>query len=151
MEKIKIGDLFEINTPRGSAYLHYFHFDDTTGELIRVLDGLYAERPVDLDKLVADDERFIVSFPIKAAKKTNIIQSVGNFSTVTFQKPKVMRTKHMIRGEFLGWYLVDTETWERTLVKSLSSEQKKLSPWGIWNASLLIENLVNDWRLENWT
>jgi hypothetical protein len=55
MEKIKIGDLFEIITPRGRAYLHYFYSD-------------------------------------------------------------------IIRGEFLGWHLVDTETWERTLVKSLSSE-----------------------------
>ena len=62
-----------------------------------------------------------------------------------------MRTKHIVRGEFLGWHLVDTETWERKRVKSLSSEQIKLSPWGIWSAPLLIENLVNDWRLENWT
>ena len=150
MDKIKIGDLFEINTPRGSAYLHYVHHDETTGELIRVLNGLYTERPVELDKLLAEAERYIVSFPLKAAKKQNIIELVGNFSTFTFVKPKVMRTKHILRGEFLGWHLVDTESWERTLVKSLSAEQKKLSPWGIWSASLLIENLVNDWSLEKW-
>lgn len=151
MEKIKIGDLFEIITQRCRAYLHYFYSDSITGDMIRVLKGLYAERPTDLYKLVTDNERFIVAFPIKAAKKEKLIECVGNFSTVTFQKPKVMRTKHIIRGEFLGWHLLDTETWERTLVKSLSSEQKKLSPWGIWNASLLIENLANDWSLENWT
>lgn len=151
MEKIKIGDLFEIITPRGRAYLLYFYSDSITGDMIRVLQGLYEERPTDLYKLVTDNERFIVAFPIKAAKKEKLIESVGNFSTLTFQKPKVMRTKHIIRGEFLGWHLVDTETWERTLVKTLSSEQKKLSPWGIWNASLLIENLANDWSLENWS
>lgn len=151
MEKIKIGDLFEINTPRGRAYLHYFYKDSITGDMIRVLEGLYEERPSDLYKLVANNEKFIISFPIKAAKKEKIIETVGNFVTLNFKKPKIMRTKHFIRGEFIGWHLVDTETWERKLVKSLSSEQKKLSPWGIWNASLLIENLVNDWSLENWT
>ena len=61
-----------------------------------------------------------------------------------------MRTEHNIRGEFLGWHIVDTETWQRQLVKTLSPEQKKLSPWGIWNDTLLIENLVNDWSLEKW-
>lgn len=151
MGKTKIGDLFEINTPRGKAYLHYFYSDSITGDMIRVLNGLHKERPPDLYKLVADNERYIVSFPIKAAKKEKLIESVGNFPDVTFQKPEVMRTKHIIQGEFLGWHLVDTKTWGRTLVKTLSSEQKKLSPWGIWNASLLIEKLTNDWSLENWS
>jgi hypothetical protein len=61
-----------------------------------------------------------------------------------------MRIEHMVRGEFLGWHIVNTATWHNTLVKNLSSEEKKLSPWGIWNDTLLIERLTNDWSLENW-
>ena len=62
-----------------------------------------------------------------------------------------MRTEHIVRGEFLGWHIIDTDTWQRQLVKSLTREQKQLSPWGIWNDALLIENLVNDWSLEKWS
>jgi len=151
MAKIKIGDIFEINTPRGMAYLHYIHKDGVTGELIRVLQGLYSERPANFDELAASQERYIISFPLSAAAKQKIVESVGYYPASNFSKPKLMRTKHNVRGEFLGWYLVDTETWHRQLVKTLSVEQKKLSPWGIWNDTLLIENLVNDWSLENWS
>lgn len=150
MARIKVGDIFELNTPKGKAYLHYVHKDSVTGELIRVLQGLYSERPANLDKLAASEERYIISFPLTAATKQNIVERVGNYSTSNFSKPKLMRTEHNIRGEFLGWHLVDTETWQRQLVKTLSPEQKKLSPWGLWNDTLLIENLVSDWSLEKW-
>lgn len=75
---------------------------------------------------------------------------VGFYSTSGFSKSKFVRTKHNVRGEFLGWHIVNTETWQRQLIESLSSEQKKLSPLGIWNDTLLIENLINYWSLENW-
>lgn len=150
MARIKLGDIFEISTPKGKAYLHYIHKDSVTGELIRVLKGFYSERPANLDKLAASEERYIISFPLSAATKQKIVEVVGNYSTSNFSKPKLMRTEHNIRGEFLGWHIVDTETWQRQLVKTLSSEQKKLSPWGLWNDTLLIENLANDWSLEKW-
>ncbi|CAG0988535.1 hypothetical protein METP2_02424 [Methanosarcinales archaeon] len=150
MARIKLGDIFEINTPKGKAYLHYIHKDSVTGELVRVLQGLYSERPANLDKLADSEERYIVSFPLTAATKQKIVEPVGNYPTSNYSKPKLMRTEHNIRGEFLGWHLVDTETWQRQLVKTLTSEQKKLSPWGLWNDTLLIENLVNDWSLEKW-
>lgn len=150
MAKIKIGDVFEINTPKGKAYLHYIHKDSVTGELIRVLQGLYSERPANIDQLAGLAERYIISFPLSVAAKQNIVEFVGHYSASGFSKPKLMRTKHNVRGEFLGWHLVDTETWHRQLVKTLTPEQKKLSPWGIWNDTLLIENLVNNWSLEKW-
>lgn len=150
MTKIKIGDIFEINTPKGKAYLHYIYKDSVTGELIRVLPGLYSERPVNFNELAALKERYIVSFPLTAANKQKIVEQVGSYTVNNFNKPKKMRIEHNIRGEFLGWHIVDTDTWQRQLVKELNSEQKKLSPWGIWNDTLLIENLVNNWSLENW-
>ena len=150
MPKIKVGDIFEINTPKGKAYLHYIHHDRVTGELIRVLNGIYSVRPVNLDQLVASEEQYMVSFPLSAATKKKIVEPVGYFPDSNFSKPKFMRDKHIIRGEFLGWHLVDTETWHRQLVTNLSIEQKKLSPWGSWNDTLLIERIMNDWSLEKW-
>ncbi|BDA78463.1 hypothetical protein LPTSP3_g13930 [Leptospira kobayashii] len=48
MAKIKIGDIFEINTSKGNAYLHYIYQDKSVGDLIRVLPGLYSDRPSNL-------------------------------------------------------------------------------------------------------
>lgn len=150
MARIKVGNIFEINTPKGKAYLHYIHKDPVTGELIRVLQGLYSERPANFNELVGLKERYIISFPLTAATKQKIVESVGFFLASDFSKPKLMRTEHNVRGEFLGWHIVNTDTWQRQLVETLTPEQKKLSPWGIWNDTLLIENLVNDWSLEKW-
>lgn len=150
MARIKVGDIFEINTPKGKGYLHYIHKDPVTGELIRVLQGLYSERPANFNELVGLKERYIISFPLTAATKQKIVEPVGFYSASDFSKPKLMRTEYNVRGESLGWHIVDTDTWQRQLVKTLTPEQKKLSPWGIWNDTLLIENLVDNWDLEKW-
>ncbi|MDQ0639853.1 hypothetical protein QF042_003418 [Pedobacter sp. W3I1] len=145
----KIGDIFEINTPKGKAYLHYIYKDPTIGDLVRVLPGLHCERPANFDKLAGSKERYMIYFPLAAANKQKIVEKVGSY-LFKFEKPKYMRTEHIVKGEFLGWHIINTDTWQRQLVKSLNSEQKQLSPWGIWNDTLLVENLVADWNLEKW-
>jgi len=151
MVRIKIGDIFEINTPKGKAYLHYIYKDKTTGDLVRILSGLYYDRPANFDELAGSKELYMVSFPLSAANKQKIVERVGYYPADNFKKPKYMRTEHIVRGEFLGWHIIDTETWERQLVKKLSPEQKQLSPWGIWNDTLLIQNLIDNWNLEKWS
>lgn len=150
MKKIRIGDIFEINTPNGKAYLHYIYKDKVTGDLLRILTGLYPERLVNFDELAGSKERYMIFFPLSAANKQKIVVPVGYYPADNFNKPKHMRTEYNVRGEFLGWHIVDTDTWERQLVKNLTSEQKQLSPWGIWNDTLLVENLTNEWSLDKW-
>lgn len=151
MARIKLGDIFEINTPKGKAYLHYSYMDNDLGELIRVLPGLFPERPANFDQLAGANERFMVFFPLSAANKLKIVEQVGHYPADNFTKPKYMRTEHIVGTNFLGWHIVDTDTWQVQLVKSLTPEQKQLSPWGIWNDTLLIENLADDWSLEKWS
>jgi hypothetical protein len=151
MGKIKIGDIFEINTSKGKAYLHYIHKDPKIGrELVRVLPGLYAERPASFDKLAGSKELYMIFFPVSAANKKKIVMNVGHYSADNFTKPKYMRTEHNVRGEFLGWHITDTDTWKIQLVKELTQEQKQFSDWASWNDTLLVERLVNDWSLEKW-
>lgn len=151
MKKIKEGDIFEINTPKGKAYLHYIYKDKVIGELIRVLPGLFNDKPVDINKLVAlEEEQFMVFFPLAYAYKKKIVQLTGEYPSTSFTKPKFMRTEFFVKGEFLGWHIIDTDSWQRVLVKNLSEDQQKLSPWGIWNDTLLIEKLTDNWNLENW-
>ena len=150
MVAIKIGDVFEVNTSKGKAYIHYVCNDKEIGELIRVLPGLFTEDLINLEELVSLKERYCVYFPLSFGYKKGLIKRVDNFSIEKYEKPQFMRSEHNIRGEFLGWHIVSTDSWERKLVKELTEEQKKYSPWGVWNDTLLIERLENDWKLESW-
>lgn len=150
MSKIQLGDIFEIKTPKGSAYLHFIAKDTMGIEVVRVLSDLYQKRPESFDELIKKKERYIISFPLKSANNKNIVEKVGHISSDGYHYPQFMRTPHNIRGEFLGWHIVNTSTLIRKLVSKLSTEQKKLSPWGVWNDTLLIDRLANNWKLEEW-
>ena len=150
MPKIIIGDIFEINTPKGKAYLHYIHEEPKIKrQLTRVLQGLYLERP-NLDELAGRKEQYMIFFPMTAAYNRKIIDRIGHFAADIFSKPKYMRSEHNVRGENLGWHIIDTDTWKMELVKKLTPNQKQLSDWASWNDTLLIERLISGWSLENW-
>ncbi len=149
MARIKTGDIFEIKTSKGKAYLHYIFKDETNGDLVRVLPGLYYDQPDDIEGLASEDESFLVFFPLSAANRKKIVEKVGHYRS-DLTRPEYMRTEHYIRGEFLGWHIINTDTWQRELVKELSDSQKQLSPWGIWNDTLLVERLEEGWTLDGW-
>ena len=150
MAAIKLGDIFEIKTTKGYAYLHFIYKDKETGDLVRVLHGLHSKRPIDFNDLASHQEQFMVFFPLSFANKKNIVEFVGSYPADEFEKPKFMRIEHFVRGEFIGWHIINTDTWQRQLTQALSPEQKKLSPWGVWNDTLLIESLENDFSLATW-
>lgn len=151
MAKIKLGDLFEIETAKGTGYLQYGCLDGDGIEIVRVLAGPYSERPENLSEKVNEKEKYLVHFPLAAAYRRKLVCLVGNFPLPKdFVKPQFMRTTYVRQGEFLGWHIVNTETLHRQFVKELSASQKRLSPWGVWNDTLLKEKLEEGWSLENW-
>ena len=150
MARVKIGDIFELKTSKGKAYLHYIFNDETNGDLVRVLSGLYSDQPEDIESLASEGEDFFVFFPLLSAYRKKIVENVGHY-TSDYTRPEYMRATHYIRGEFLGWHIIKTDTWQRELVKELNDKQKKLSPWGIWNDTLLVERLEEGWTLDRWS
>jgi len=150
MSKIEMGDVFELETSKGKAYLHYIYEDPTLCELIRVLPGLFQDRPPELHEIVAKKERYMIFFPLKAAYRRNIVNKVGYVPAEGYAKPAFMRSDHWERFEFKGWHIVDTGTLQRQFVSELTDDQKKLSPWRLWNDTRLCERLVENWSLESW-
>jgi hypothetical protein len=149
MKLIK-GDVFKIKTKIGSGYLQYIKTNDLGIESVRILDSILKIgniSQVEVNKL----ERWNILFPIKKAVKKRIIEKVGSFEVPTlYTIPQFTRSKHNIRGVFLGWHIINESTLKRELKKSLSNNDLKLSPHGIMNDTLIIELLEKDWRLENW-
>lgn len=151
VKRIKVGDVFEINTPKGKAYLQYVYNNPDITELIRVLHGKYYEQPNDLSSIIEGNELYLVHFPLKVAYKRGIVKLIGRFNVPNeFQIPKNMRSLHVDVDGNRIWYIVDYDTWRREPVKELSNEQIKLSPWGTWNDTLLIERISEGWTLDKW-
>src|SRR5205085_10467885 len=72
----RLGDVIEIETPKGLAYAQYTHEHRDPpryGSLLRILPGIYSQRPSDFAALVAEEERFSVFFPLGAALRRRIV------------------------------------------------------------------------------
>jgi hypothetical protein len=150
MKKISLGDVFEFETKLGKVYLHYVSKDEDI-ELVRVLDGFHDALPLDMDMLVRRPEKFLIHFPIAAALRKGIVNKAGHSFEMLGNPPLFMRSVEIIGDEFLGWQIVNTSNLQRRLVKELSEEEKRLSPFGVWNDTLLREQLETGWDLEQWS
>lgn len=152
MKRIEIGDIFEIETPRGIGYLQYVYDNKAISELIRVFPGVFIESVKDLSRMASEKELYFVHFPLKAALRKGIVKRVGHFALPNdLRLPQKMRVEFTDKGgRVTHWHFVDYETWQRESVEILSPEQVKLSPWETWNDTLLIERMSQGWSLENW-
>jgi len=150
MTRISLGQIFEVETKLGKVYIHYVFKDSELGSLVRVLNGVHPKQPDNLTELVEQEHQFVVFIGLAAGNRQKMIRCVGNHPVGKFDKPSFMRTQHVIRGKLLGWHIVNTDTWQRQLVETLSIEQRRMSPWGVWSIPLLIENLEKGWSLETW-
>lgn len=145
----KIGDVIEIETPKGLAYAQYIHKHDKPpkyGALMRVLPGLYKSRPSEFAKLVHQPERFFVFFPLGAAVSRGIVQIVASEDVpVWAHRFPLMRMAggRDRSGRVLNWWLWDGEReWK---VEKLTEEQRNLSIAQVWNDTMLIERIAEGW------
>jgi hypothetical protein len=153
MRKPVIGDIFEIETPKGLGYLQYVRFDERLGELIRVLQPLLPERPLQYNDLVLQPERFFTFFPLAAANSKRIVEWVANEPVLGhLRTTPAMRSPLRIdpqRRVVESWWIIDGEN--QIIVETLTDEQKRLSIEAVINDTLLIDRLVNDWRPVDYT
>jgi len=151
MAKINTGDIFEIDTNKGKAYFQCVKIDKLKCDTIKVFNQLYDERPSSIENIANVNDNYFIVFPLSVALHRKLVSKVGYIPLAPdFELPKYTRDKHVIRRQFLGWHIVDNTTLKRQFVEKLSAEQKLLSPSGIWNDTLLKEQLEAGWNLENW-
>jgi hypothetical protein len=143
----RIGDVFEIDTPRGVAYIQYSHSKPPFGALIRVLPGTFDHRLSAFAELVKEPTRFFTFFPVSAALKRGILAFVAHESVPEHSKPfplfKVPAPRDPLTGRIKRWWLWDGEReWP---VDDLAPEHRNLSIRSNINDTLLIERIVSGW------
>ncbi|NQY04962.1 MAG: hypothetical protein HRT68_01860 [Flavobacteriaceae bacterium] len=87
------------------------------------------------DEEIFNDNYLHIDFVLKYAIKSKVVKYIKNIPLPeNFKTPKYYRISDLF-GD--GWQIVDSET----LIETLTDEQLKLSSWGIWNDTLIIEKL----------
>lgn len=150
MPELKRGDIFELETKKGFAYVQLVELRESDDRLdkIRVFYELHNSRPNNFEG-VFENEFFYLKFVLREAWRRKIFKKIGSLEiNQLIEFPSFFRTKHIFQEGC--WQIVDGNTYKRETIEVLNEEQIKLSPWGTWNDTLLIENLENGWRLDNW-
>ncbi len=116
--------------------------------MIKVSYALFDFTP-EITAAIFDKGFFFVKFPVKAAWRKKIIESVGFLNLpVDFQTPTHFRTPHYFKKDH---WIISNEIDDSFIeVEQLSDEQKSLSPDSVWNDTYLKERLEEGWRLANW-
>lgn len=153
LSKIKKGDVFSLSLTNGFGLIQCVkEAARTEMETVRVLPGVFKFINNELvNDVILGKELFFISLPLKYAAKEGFISQIDNHPIPENSEcPRYFRTKHVIKNEFVGWHIVDSETLYRDLVSTLSQEQKLLSPWGMISFPDIVERIENNWTPCEW-
>lgn len=146
--RARIGDVIEIATSMGLAYVQYSHENAEYGSLIRVLPGFFAPRPDDVCAVGQLPETFFTFYPVNAAARRKMISIVGHC-----QVPASAREFPLMRHasgrdpvtQEITWWLWDRKGNYASRVEKLTDEQKHLSVAQISNHAALVEMITSGW------
>lgn len=155
--KLKVGDVAEIRTPQGLAYVQYTHDGMGDGEIVRVLPGLYNSRP-NLESLVSQHELYFIFYTLRYAIREKQSEVVCNLPV-----PEWARSEPLMRhaagssaeGNVTGWRIVPAlnaltiDFLKRTpVIRELTPEQKRLSIHLIRPHPVMVKELARGWTPE---
>jgi regulator of ribonuclease activity B len=151
-KRVRLGDVLEVSTPRGLAYIHYTYFTYRPYfEAIRVLPGFFTTRPADFTALVADPRAFFAFYPVRPAVSQGLVEIVAHHPVPPDQAfPAIYRRAgaRSREGRVLAWLIF--EGTKQTLVRELSEEQRYLPIDRIWMHDSMVSALTKEWRPEHY-
>jgi hypothetical protein len=148
-KRVKIGDILEIPTKKGLAYVQLSHNHEipplSMGELIRVLPGFFPERPAEFQSLANQKELYHTFIGAEVLVRRKIFSVVGHAEV-----PAAARKFPLFRagaitpaGKVEYWWLWDGEKEWR--IGKLTDEQLDLPIRAFWNDLSLIYHLEVGW------
>lgn len=150
-KRARLGDVLEVSTPRGLAYIHYTYLTEEPWylETIRVLPGFFTTRPTDFTDLVNHPKAFFAFYPARVAVSQGAVEIVAHHPVRPEQVfPALYRRAGASsrEGRVLAWIICEGE--KETLVRELNEEQRYLPIYRIWVHDSLVSALTEEWRPE---
>jgi hypothetical protein len=147
---VNIGAIIEVPTKKGLSYVQFSHYHESPppkmGAIIRLLPGVYAERPTEFQMLADQKELFYTLFPVQAAVSQKIFSVVGEAEVPRFAKKFPLFRSGVINpatGKVEQWWLWDgSKSWK---VGRLTDDQLDLPIKSGWNDALLISRIDQGW------
>lgn len=139
MKRAKIGDIAEIETSKGLAYIQYCNKDKNPpkwGDFIRVLQGFYVTRPnnQEIKNLSKQPHVFQIFFNFSSFIKTDDLTLIGNFDVPEFYKEfplfksTSLREKFDCEEEDIQWSIFSMKEKNGKKVGKLSLEEQSKYP-----------------------
>jgi hypothetical protein len=145
----RVGDVAEIVTPNGLAYVQMTHRNRLFGALIRSLPGFFGSRPSSLPELVAGPSAFLVFYPLGAALTRKIVTLVEKMDVPGHARAFPLfrsGTPDLTTKKVNNWWFWNGE--ESWPVGALTAEQRKMPIRMIVNHDALITMLTSGWTPE---
>lgn len=157
-KKARVGDIAEIRTPAGLGYVQYTHDGRDMGELVRVLPGLHATRPLDFINLGKAKELYFVFYPLNYSLRARNTDIVSHQPVPEWARPYPSMRWHGARdktGKTLGWKIISASS-PMTLdelrgsptLSELTPQQQKLSIHQLWPHPIMVKELARGWTPE---
>lgn len=147
-KRARPGDMLEVATPRGLAYVQYVGKHSEYGDAIRVIPGFFQKQPQDWNALLAQ-EGYFTFYPVSAAVSQGLVRVAASAAIPSGKEmPSTYRRAGWItrEGKTTMWFICEgTKETRRT---ELSDEERRLPIYAIWNHEFLVERLVDEWRPE---
>jgi hypothetical protein len=154
----KIGDIAEIKTPAGLAYVQYTHDGEDSGSIVRVLPGLFSTRPPDFAELTSQRELYFIFYTLNYALRAGQTEIVSNQGIPDWAKPVPLMRHESGRsrdGGGTGWRIASAlapltlEFLQQTpVIRELTPEQRKLFIHVIRFYPAMLEELARGWTPE---
>jgi hypothetical protein len=157
-KKPKIGDIIEIETTAGLAYLQYTHEDRDMGALVRILPRLHSKRPADFEALAKEKELYFTFYTLDHAIRKKWVSVVSNQPVPEFAKP-LPTMRHPGMNDRFGkpeWWIILQAGTPLTLdflrkarkLPFLTRDQEKLSINSLWSHPSMVSRLTQGWTPE---
>lgn len=153
-----IGDICEIKTPAGLAYVQLTHEGMNMGQLVRVLPGLFPTRPTDFVELGKKSELYFVFYPLSYATRDQKAEVVSHQPVPDWARPYPLMRWCGARdrnGNSTGWKIfsasssLSIEDHQRTpVIRNLTPDQRKMSIHQLWPHPVLVKELARGWTPE---
>lgn len=146
--RAKVGDVIEVSTPKGLAYLQYAARHPDYGDVIRVLPGLFQTRPASFEELLLE-KGYFTFYPLRVAVSRGLVAVIANMPIPAGSEgPGRLRRAGAISndGRVLTW-IITGENGDY-LRERLTPEEKRLSIAEIWNHEMLTHQLAAKWHPE---
>ena len=145
-KSVKIGNIYEIETPVGYFYIQYVHFDKLMGYLVRLIDGRFDYEQTDFEMLAGIPTKYMFFYALPACVKLAFCKFICNAPVPNADKkmPTSVNQMHVPKDAPAKWEIIAPDGGVRH-VYQLTESQKNLPISSIPGHPIVLRRLVDGW------